>query len=230
MIEPVALSRDLPAARVMRAQLGDLDLALWRSASGVLSAWENRCPHRGMRLSHGFVRGERLACLYHGWHYSTEGFCEIIPAHPELTPPRTFCTAQYGVAESDGVIWVSNQRTDTEQGQTGPALEIPNLPSNLQPVRSLTIEANARDVMTALSANPPVSLSLVQAPGSDKMLRFDDSSGNCGAVLLLHHKLDNTITVHALAGEHCSLDERVALSRWCEHIRRLAENPTGVSA
>ena len=62
----VGLSKDLPNGRVMRAIVGEQDLVVWRSKSGVLSAWDNRCPHRGMRLSHGFVRGEALACVYHG--------------------------------------------------------------------------------------------------------------------------------------------------------------------
>jgi len=68
----------------MRAKTGREDLVVWRSASGVLSAWENRCPHRGMRLSHGFVRGESLACAYHGWHFECSGRCHYIPAHPDF--------------------------------------------------------------------------------------------------------------------------------------------------
>ena len=48
---PVGLSRDLPAARVMRAMVDDQDLVVWRSAGGRLAAWDNRCPHRGMALS-----------------------------------------------------------------------------------------------------------------------------------------------------------------------------------
>jgi len=65
--QPIGLSRNLAQRQVMRAVLmqpggNDLDIAVWRSVSGVVNAWENRCPHRGMRLSHGFVRGESLAC------------------------------------------------------------------------------------------------------------------------------------------------------------------------
>ncbi len=219
----------MPAARVIRAQLGELDLAIWRSASGVLSAWENRCPHRGMRLSHGFVRGERLACLYHGWHYSTEGFCEIIPAHPELTPPKSFCTMQYGVVESSGIIWVSNQRTDTDHSQPAQALTPPVLHDSVQPVRSLCMEASVAEVNRTAKENPPENLTLGSC-ASNQHLSFDDTAGNCGAVLLLHCLQDNRVTVHVLAGTHCNTDELVALSYWCESIRRIAENAAGVLA
>ena len=232
IIEAVALSRDVPASRVIRASLGELDLAVWRSASGVLSAWENRCPHRGMRLSHGFVRGERLACLYHGWHYSTKGFCEIIPAHPELTPPRTFCTAQYGVIENTGIIWVSNERTDTLPDHTQPTLLVPTLPDQLQAIRSLSFKASVANVTRAFYENPPpdmVSSKFSGSVASENILQFDDPSGMCGALLLLHSSQGNNVTVHVLGGEQCSVDELMNLSRWSESVRRYAEQHAGAA-
>jgi phenylpropionate dioxygenase-like ring-hydroxylating dioxygenase large terminal subunit len=81
------LAHDLPKSVVMAGRFQDTELAIWRSATGKLSAWVDRCPHRGMRLSHGFVRGETLSCIYHGWVYGTDGGCKHIPAHPALTPP-----------------------------------------------------------------------------------------------------------------------------------------------
>lgn len=66
---PIALSADLLPGTVIPARIGLRDLALWRSQSGRLAVWEDRCPHRGMRLSHGFVRGEALSCFCHGWSY-----------------------------------------------------------------------------------------------------------------------------------------------------------------
>ena len=41
-----------------------------------------------MRLSHGFVRSEKLACIFHGWQYDGAGSCVGIPAHPDLAPPK----------------------------------------------------------------------------------------------------------------------------------------------
>ena len=49
------------------------DIVIWRSVSGEARAWENRCIHRGMRLSFGQVRGEQLSCRYHGWLFDLNG-------------------------------------------------------------------------------------------------------------------------------------------------------------
>ena len=92
---PVALARDLPPLGVLPVCVDGIDMALWRSATGRLAAWADRCPHRGMRLSHGFVRGETLACIYHGWVYGEDGACRHIPAHPAMVPPATIRTEAF---------------------------------------------------------------------------------------------------------------------------------------
>lgn len=51
---PVAITRDLPAQRVMRAKVGDSDLAVWRGASGQVQA-TNKAR---MRLRAPFSLGE----------------------------------------------------------------------------------------------------------------------------------------------------------------------------
>lgn len=141
---PVALSRDLAPGRVQRAFADGQDLALWRSASGQAMAWANRCPHRGMRLSHGFVRGERLACLYHGWHFGTDGACAHIPAHPELDPPATIQATAYDLAEAGGVIWVEID------GYAAP----PELPRAVMPLRSLTFRCDLPTLAWACGMEP----------------------------------------------------------------------------
>ena len=60
-----------------------------------------------MRLSFGFVRQGRLRCLYHGWGYGEDGQCAVIPAHPDLTPPKTICARAYGAEAKYGIIWAN---------------------------------------------------------------------------------------------------------------------------
>lgn len=127
----VGLSQDLRAAMAMPAHITGTDLALWRSTSGQVHAWGDRCPHRGMRLSHGFVRGETLSCIYHGWQYGADGGCTSIPAHPNLTPPKSICATTYSCQETGGLIWVALSETTSTP---------PPLPANT-PVRSLRINA-----------------------------------------------------------------------------------------
>mgnify|MGYP000402987214 FL=1 len=42
------------------------NIVLWRDADGKAHALEDRCPHRGARLSLGWNLGDRLACWEHG--------------------------------------------------------------------------------------------------------------------------------------------------------------------
>ena len=215
--EPIGLSINLPANRVMRALVHDHDVAVWRSASGKLSTWTNRCPHRGMRLSHGFVRGEALACLYHGWHYDAEGKCRYIPAHPELTPPETITVQSYSVAESGGVLWLATS------GEAKPIA----LPDNLQPVRSITFDCNADTVEKVMSetvlletdSKPLRANTVSQQPCA---LSFETDDGKTGVFVLLQQGSDAT-TAHILAADDWTTDGLVEISRWSETIRRIAE-------
>ena len=129
----VALTPDLPAGTAIPARIGPEDLALWRSATGVVRIWGDRCPHRGMRLSHGFVRGETLACIYHGWRYGLDGGCAHIPAHPALEPPKTITARVFGCHEEGGVIF----------GTLAPDTPPPRAPEGLVPLRSVEVAAPA---------------------------------------------------------------------------------------
>ncbi|MCH2078201.1 MAG: Rieske (2Fe-2S) protein [Rhodobacteraceae bacterium] len=106
---PAAVSTDILDGTVVPAALPTGPIAVWRTASGELHANGDRCPHRGMRLSHGFVRGNSLSCIYHGWRYGRDGGCEHIPAHPGLEPPKSINCGPLPVAEANGVVWVAAQ-------------------------------------------------------------------------------------------------------------------------
>ena len=86
---PIALQKDVPPETTRAVILSGEERVVWRAADGAVQIWEDRCPHRGMRLSLGFVRGNALNCLYHGWEYSAAGPCVRIPAHPDLAVPPT---------------------------------------------------------------------------------------------------------------------------------------------
>ena len=140
---PIALSRDIPPGTTRAALLEGRELVAWLSASGALHIWEDRCPHRGMRLSFGFVRGEALNCLYHGWQYGTGSSCQRIPAHPDLDVPNTIKAKAFVAAESGGLVLVN-------LSSAGPA---PMLPRGT-PVASVAVSAPS-DAILALCAAPP---------------------------------------------------------------------------
>ena len=57
---PIALSRDVPMGTTRAVILDGQELVVWRGEGRTVQVWEDRCPHRGMRLSFGFVRGDAL--------------------------------------------------------------------------------------------------------------------------------------------------------------------------
>src|ERR1700761_4881320 len=86
---PVGMSNAIEAGNSAGTHLFGQELVVWRDSSGVAHVNEDRCPHRGMKLNFGFVRGDRIACLYHGWQFDRDGVCRYIPAHPALDVPVT---------------------------------------------------------------------------------------------------------------------------------------------
>ena len=105
---PIAASHDLPFRHVFHGQLLGREFAVWRADDGYVNIWENRCLHRGVRLSIGINDGRELKCQYHGWRYAnrTAG-CTYIPAHPADAPARTITIRTFPVAERYGLIWSS---------------------------------------------------------------------------------------------------------------------------
>lgn len=140
---PVALSSSIEAGTSCGAVVEGFEIVVWRDSAGKAHVWEDRCPHRGMRMSFGFVRGDHIACLYHGWQYDTAGQCRYIPAHPDLDVPQTIKVPTYRVAEQSGIIWATAADVDTP-----PAPE----ESTFFPLRSLYFDAPLSAVENALES------------------------------------------------------------------------------
>lgn len=103
---PVALSAAVNAGAVVPSVLLGRELALWRSADGLVRAWEDRCPHRGTRLSIGRVKDDHLECAYHAWRFAPDGRCAAIPALPALTPSASVHARTFAAADRYGLVWV----------------------------------------------------------------------------------------------------------------------------
>jgi nitrite reductase/ring-hydroxylating ferredoxin subunit len=62
---------DVPIGTVVAARTpacdGALPVAVARLGSGKLVIVADECPHDGGRISDGYVEGDRLVCVRHGW-------------------------------------------------------------------------------------------------------------------------------------------------------------------
>lgn len=194
----VALAADVAPGATLPVVAFGVEYVAWRTASGRARLWLDRCPHRGMRLSFGFVRDEALACLYHGWRWGAEGACALIPAHPDLDPPATLRVAAPQAVEADGLIWLWRG--------PGPAEGAPPAAPALRAARSLTVAAPEAAVAAALDGWTE------SAPGF-WLGRIADGA----AALALRPKDDAATTLHLLAAH------RAQASDWAEALRDAVE-------
>lgn len=86
--------------------LGD-DYVVWRAGDGHVGAALDECPHRGARLSQGWLENGDLVCPYHGWSFDATGACTRIPQNDDdkPIPPRARAMAVL-VEERYGLVWV----------------------------------------------------------------------------------------------------------------------------
>jgi nitrite reductase/ring-hydroxylating ferredoxin subunit len=183
---PVALARDIESGTSAGAVLDGAEVVVWRDTAARVHAWEDRCPHRGMKLSFGFVRGDRIACLYHGWEYDGTATCRYIPAHPDLAVPASIRVERYQAAEASGLIWVA------AEGAEGAPPEVPGL----SPLRSLFVDAPAGDAMARLATEGFPGLGPVSGREQGLFLRF--RQGGVAFVVARHAVGPGTCALHVL--------------------------------
>jgi nitrite reductase/ring-hydroxylating ferredoxin subunit len=166
---PVSLSGGVePGARTGTSVDGQ-PVVVWRGQDGTVRAWADRCPHRGMRLSFGFVRDNALTCIYHGWSFISpaddsggDGRCLAVPAHPGTAPPAKASVPALLVAEVLGMIWVG-----AGPGDTAPPHDAVCDPGAVHPVRSVTVPAPAPALRAALESTPPPGTETAETTGAD---------------------------------------------------------------
>lgn len=96
-----AVKPDVPFAVKALGQ----ELVLWRSADSQLNCVEDRCPHRGARLSCGRVTGPHISCRYHGVTIDRTGAIVSVPALGKSGLEGRKAIAAYAVKEAyDGVF------------------------------------------------------------------------------------------------------------------------------
>jgi len=159
---PVALSSSIEPATSAGAVVEGSEIVVWRDNSGIVHVWEDRCPHRGMRMSFGFVRGDHIACLYHGWQYDAAGQCRYIPAHPTLDVPSTIKVPTYLAEERYGIIWATSS-VDAVLPEIADAADI-------TPVRSLYVDCSVEEALATLEGAGMDRL----GPGAGRLSRDGD--------------------------------------------------------
>ena len=83
------------------------NLVFWRDSHHALHCCQDRCVHRGVRLSDGQTMGDHLQCPFHGFEYDGSGRVQRIPANGRnAAVPRAFQIRAYPTHESHGFVWI----------------------------------------------------------------------------------------------------------------------------
>ncbi|WP_186165552.1 aromatic ring-hydroxylating oxygenase subunit alpha [Burkholderia gladioli] len=102
---PVAPSWQVSSAPVGLTRLSE-QIVLWRDREGRVHALEDRCPHRGARLSLGWNLGDHVACWYHGIEVDGSGTVARVPAVANCPLEGQACVKSYPVEERAGAIFL----------------------------------------------------------------------------------------------------------------------------
>jgi 5,5'-dehydrodivanillate O-demethylase len=101
---PVARSETLGLGKARPVRVMGEDLTLYRGESGQVHLVGGRCPHRLTLLHTGWIQGENIRCMYHGWQFDAAGRCIDRPAEGDATPSNVRI-AGYPVHEYCGLIF-----------------------------------------------------------------------------------------------------------------------------
>jgi nitrite reductase/ring-hydroxylating ferredoxin subunit len=213
---PVSLSGGVEPGARTGTSVGGEAVVVWRGADGQVRVWADRCPHRGMRLSFGFVRQNQLACAYHGWSFESvprtagsgpgSAACVAIPAHPGMTPPAKARVPAFGVTESLGMIWIGVGPGDRSVPSAGD-------PAPLYPVRSVTVAAPAAELRAALAAEPPPGTEIA---ADGQLITFKGS--DLLVLAALQDRGEGSASAHIVTTDP-DPSVRTALCRWAALVR-----------
>ena len=97
-------SEDLLAGQAKPIRIMSEDYTLYRGASGRPQVIDNRCPHRHAPMHLGWVEGDDIRCVYHGWKFDCFGQCIEQPAE-EASFARKVRIGSYPTQEYLGLIF-----------------------------------------------------------------------------------------------------------------------------
>lgn len=101
-------------------------VALFRDSKGQPQALVDRCPHRGVALSLGEVRGDCLQCPFHGWRLDGRGTVHHVPWNPDARTEKLRGIA-LPVAEVGRMIWLYTAPMDHGHAEGDRALSGPQV-------------------------------------------------------------------------------------------------------
>ena len=93
--------------KIVKKRIFGEDIIFFRNQDGDIAALEDRCCHRNVNLSLGYLNSNTIVCGYHGWEYDKNGSCVNIPSQlPGDKIPPTAKIKSYPVKDFNKWVWV----------------------------------------------------------------------------------------------------------------------------
>ena len=103
---PIALSDEITNEQPLAVQIMSLNFVAFRDTEGTAHVLSNTCIHRGGSLARGKVKGDCVACCYHGWEFGGDGKCTLMPTlPPNQKMPARAKVDSYPTEERYGIVF-----------------------------------------------------------------------------------------------------------------------------
>ena len=91
----LGLTAEFTDGKPHSVQIFGTKLVVWATTSGEIQVLDAYCRHMGGDLSQGNIRGDNVACPFHGWQWKGNGRCADVPyakRNPKLAKTRAWPT------------------------------------------------------------------------------------------------------------------------------------------
>jgi len=88
---------------ILARRIMNENVVLFRTQNGDAGALEDRCCHRGVKLSLGYACADGITCGYHGLAFGTDGSCIDNPGED---PNPSFKVKHYPLVEKNKFLWI----------------------------------------------------------------------------------------------------------------------------
>ena len=121
---PIARSTEVTTDKPLSVRLMSLPFVAFRDTAGQAHVLADTCTHRGGSLSAGKIKGNGVACPYHGWEFGGDGKCVRIPSlGDDAKMPARAKVDSYPVQERYGIVFAF--LGDLPESERPPIYDIP---------------------------------------------------------------------------------------------------------
>ena len=89
---------NIPQMGSRKVEIGEVEIAIFKTRDGSIFAINNVCPHKKGKLSEGLVHDKQVTCPLHSW--------EIDLTTGEALGNDSGCTGVYETKIEDGIVYL----------------------------------------------------------------------------------------------------------------------------